>query len=569
MQVDKIKEMPAREMSGCENTLRQILRTLSQDERTHLNSQDKDALISSLLENSKKGIELRIRQQHCRPRSPVTHAQRLQETEFNTKRCVSHADNEEAPLFSIRKEQKQPQKKYQTFGSYKKRSIRPIDHYNLIYMVFFLMGMSTMLPWNFFIALSNFWNYRFREVQNPEVNNISHNEKSINDSLPSNTDLQKTFTSYLSIASNIPNAIFVIINAIYGSQFSARKRIGYSNLSIILLFIIITGLAAINSDSWQEMFLYLILTLVVLISATASIFTGSVFGLAGKFPPKYMGGAMLGQAVGGVFPAIAVIVILALNIPEQEVGFTCFLVATGFLVISVMTFYYANRSNFFQYFLRGCTTARKISETEDVETQQQQQLAESRRLPSTNLLHLIYKSKFYCVAIFFTSFFTLCVYPSLTVLIEPHAKTTSGSTDWGTRYFTPVSNFLLCSVGDSFGRILANNFNLLKTSKQRQTIALVLATLRALFIPLFLFCNACPDKRTLPVAFDSDEVFIVFMALLSLGNGFLGNFCMLHGPKIEEVNSELQEKIAMILVAFLVLGQAFGSFMSYFILQLL
>ena len=42
MQVDKIKEMPAREMSGCENTLRQILRTLSQDERTHLNSQDKD-----------------------------------------------------------------------------------------------------------------------------------------------------------------------------------------------------------------------------------------------------------------------------------------------------------------------------------------------------------------------------------------------------------------------------------------------------------------------------------------------------------------------------------------------
>ena len=85
--------MPAREMSGCENTLRQILRTLSQDERTHLNSQDKDALISSILKNSKKGIELRIRQQHCRPRSPVTHAQRLQETEFNTKRCVSHADN--------------------------------------------------------------------------------------------------------------------------------------------------------------------------------------------------------------------------------------------------------------------------------------------------------------------------------------------------------------------------------------------------------------------------------------------------------------------------------------------
>ena len=100
-------------------------------------------------------------------------------------------------------------------------------------------------------------------------------------------------------------------------------------------------------------------------------------------------------------------------------------------------------------------------------------------------------------------------------------------------------------------------------------MALILSLLRGLFIPIFLFCNASPYTRTLPVVFDSDGLFICFMSILSLGNGYLGNLCMLHGPKIEKLNGDVQEKIAMILVAFLVLGQAFGSLMSYFILKLL
>ena len=563
MQVDKSEKMFTQEMSGCEATLHQILRILSQNENMHLNSQDKDALLSSLLENSRRGIEDNVLPQNCRPR-PGSHTQRLQQTEPTTHWNLTD-DDEDVPLLSIRREQKPA--KYETFGSHKKRSIRPIDHYNLIYIVFCLMGMSTMLPWNFFIALSNFWNYRFREVPSfSNGSNVHNNGEVTNTSLVSETDLQKQFTSYLSIASNIPNAIFVIMNAIYGSQFSSRKRINLSNLFIILLFMIITGLAATNSDLWQEIFLYLILTLVVVISACASVFTGSVFGLAGKFPPKYMGGAMLGQAVGGIFPAVAVIIILALNIEEQEVGFACFLIATSFLVLGMVAFNYANRSKFFQYFSRGHVHTRKIS---DSENQQSYQQLSSQTSPSTNLLHLINKSKIYCLAIFFTSFFTLCVFPSLTVLVEPHPKTTSGLTEWETLYFTPVSNFLLCSVGDSLGRILANNFKLSRKSKRREMIALILAILRALFIPLFLFCNTSPYKRTLPVVFDSDELFMAFMAFLSLGNGYLGNLCMLHGPKIEEGNGELEEKIAMILVAFLVLGQAFGSFMSYFILKLL
>ena len=83
-QLDKRNKMFTQEMSGCEATLHQILRILSQDENMHLNSQDKNALISSILENSMSGIEDKVLlPQHCRPR-PVSHAERLQQTEINT-----------------------------------------------------------------------------------------------------------------------------------------------------------------------------------------------------------------------------------------------------------------------------------------------------------------------------------------------------------------------------------------------------------------------------------------------------------------------------------------------------
>ena len=94
-----------------------------------------------------------------------------------------------------------------------------------------------------------------------------------------------------------------------------------------------TGLAKTNSDLWQNTFLYVVLTLVVLINMFAAIFQGGVFGVAGKFPPKYMGSAMAGQAFGGVFPAIVDIIIVAMNIEEQNIGFACFLIATLVLFI--------------------------------------------------------------------------------------------------------------------------------------------------------------------------------------------------------------------------------------------
>ena len=44
----------------------------------------------------------------------------------------------------------------------------PPDCYRLVWLVFYMLGMTTLLPWNFFIAVNDYWNFKFRDVTNQE-----------------------------------------------------------------------------------------------------------------------------------------------------------------------------------------------------------------------------------------------------------------------------------------------------------------------------------------------------------------------------------------------------------------
>jgi len=36
----------------------------------------------------------------------------------------------------------------------------PRDNYKFVWIVFYMLGMTTLLPWNFFIAVNDYWNYK-------------------------------------------------------------------------------------------------------------------------------------------------------------------------------------------------------------------------------------------------------------------------------------------------------------------------------------------------------------------------------------------------------------------------
>ena len=407
----------------------------------------------------------------------------------------------------------------------------PKDNYNLVYWIFGLLGMSTLLPWNFFISVNSFWDYKFRNVS-LDLIYLSEDE---NDQ----TELQRNFTSYLAIASNVPTAIFVVLNAVYGTYFRLSVRILGSLSLIISLFIIICVLSLVNSDHWQKEFLYSVLILVVLTNVNTAIYQGAVYGTAGKFPPEYMGVVMSGTAIGGIFPALANIVVLGFDVIGPDVGFACFFIATVILSASLICFLWLRKSEFFLYYNHDENTT-------------------SHGHGIAFYIRVFRQSWKYCLSVFMTFTVTLSVFPAITVLIESF----NVKTPWGETYFIPVTCFLLFNVCDYLGRVASSRILWPKNTKMGQNLLIFFSVLRWAFVPLFMLCNASPKDRSLPVVFNHDADYILLMVLFGLSNGYVGGLCMIEAPKTSE-NIEYQEVTAMIMVAFLCLGTGTGSFLSY------
>ena len=98
----------------------------------------------------------------------------------------------------------------------------PKDKWNFVFWVVFLIGFTILLPWNILITVEGFWNYKFRNVSLDGLNGT--------EDLP-DSDLQKAFGSYVAIASNVPNATFIVLHAIVGHRIPMPLKLYGSQVS--------------------------------------------------------------------------------------------------------------------------------------------------------------------------------------------------------------------------------------------------------------------------------------------------------------------------------------------------
>lgn len=129
----------------------------------------------------------------------------------------------------------------------------PHDKYNFTYFAFYLLGMTTLLPWNFFITAEEYWQYKFRNVT---VNGT--------DVL---TPRQIQFQSDLSVASALPSTIFLVLNAFLSHKIPLKLRMVGSLIVILAIFGLTTALVEIDTDGWQDLFFQVTIISVVIVNS--------------------------------------------------------------------------------------------------------------------------------------------------------------------------------------------------------------------------------------------------------------------------------------------------------------
>uniref|UniRef100_A0A8C2TGE9 Solute carrier family 29 member 1 (Augustine blood group) n=1 Tax=Coturnix japonica TaxID=93934 RepID=A0A8C2TGE9_COTJA len=376
----------------------------------------------------------------------------------------------------------------------------PLCRYKAVWLIFFILGLGTLLPWNFFMTARQYFIDRLADPQN--TSRLS-NQTSVG-TVSELSYLQSMFDNFMTLCSMVPLLIFTCLNSFIHQRIPQQIRISGSLVAIGLVFLITAIMVKVTMDPLP--FFVFTMVSIVFINSFGAMLQGSLFGLAGLLPASYTAPIMSGQGLAGIFAALAMIISISIGAqqPESYIGY--FTTACVAIVLAI-----------FSYIL----------------------------LP--RMLWVMAMS----VCLVFTV--TIGVFPSITAKVS----TSLGKESKWDLYFIPVSCFLIFNVFDWTGRSLTALF----TWPGKDSYLLpVMVVLRVIFIPLFMLCNVQPRSH-LPVIFSHDAWYIIFMIFFSISNGYLASLCMCFGPK--KVLAHEAETAGAVMAFFLTLGLALGAAISF------
>ncbi|XP_060895480.1 equilibrative nucleoside transporter 3 [Labrus mixtus] len=417
----------------------------------------------------------------------------------------------------------------------------PEDSYCLVYIIFFLMGIGSLLPWNFFITAKHYWLYKLSN----NTNEGSDEEQ--------RSPLSDYFESYLTIASTVPSVLCLILNFFLVNRLSAHVRILSSLFVILAVFIVTTVLVKVDVTDCRTEFFMGTLASVAVVSGASNLFSGSVFGISGHFPMRISQALISGQAMGGTLSAVASIVDLAVAKDVTDSALAYFLTADVFILICIVTYLLLPRLAYSRHYMLAASSSSSAAINDGGG-------AAGGGVSVPPLKPILRKTWVLGLSVFYVFFVSIMVFPAISSGIQSVHKD-SGS-PWTTTYFVPLTSFLLYNVADFCGR-QATAWLQLPGPTSRALPVLVLC--RSVMVPLIMFCNYQPRDNIHTVLFTHDVYPVVFNCLLGLSNGYLGTLPMIYGPKV--VPRELAEATGVVMSFFLTLGLAVGSAFSVLIVH--
>nr|AAH04828.1 Slc29a1 protein [Mus musculus] len=451
-------------------------------------------------------------------------------------------------------------------------SHQPQDRYKAVWLIFFVLGLGTLLPWNFFMTATKYFTNRLDVSQNvsSDTDQSCESTKALADptvALPARSSLSAIFNNVMTLCAMLPLLVFTCLNSFLHQRISQSVRILGSLLAILLVFLVTAALVKVEMDALT--FFVITMIKIVLINSFGAILQASLFGLAGVLPANYTAPIMSGQGLAGFFTSVAMICAIASGSELSESAFGYFITACAVVILAILCYLALPRTEFYRHYLQlnlagpaeQETKLDLISKGEEPKGRREESGVPGPNSPPTNRnqsIKAILKS--ICVpalSVCFIFTVTIGLFPAVTAEVE---SSIAGTSPWKS-YFIPVACFLNFNVFDWLGRSLTA---VCMWPGQDSRWLPVLVASRIVFVPLLMLCNVkarhCGAQRH-HFVFKHDAWFIAFMAAFAFSNGYLASLCMCFGPK--KVKPAEAETAGNIMSFFLCLGLALGAVLSF------
>uniref|UniRef100_A0A8C1SV19 Solute carrier family 29 member 1a n=1 Tax=Cyprinus carpio TaxID=7962 RepID=A0A8C1SV19_CYPCA len=421
--------------------------------------------------------------------------------------------------------------------------------YNAVWIIFFILGLGTLLPWNFFMTATMYFTQRLKDPQTNGEHNQTANGSLVIEGDSRNV-LESKFNNVMTLCAMVPLLIFTCLNSFIHQRIPQTLRISGSLSVIFVVFLITAVLVRVEMEPLS--FFAFTMIKIICINSFGAILQGSLFGLAGMLPASYTTPIMSGQGLAGTFAAFSMICALASGSALQDSAFGYFITACVVILLAIVSYLALPKMEFFQYYSESSGSRSSADEENKMDLLKPGNGQQSR--PTVSVFGIFKQIWVMALSVCFVFTVTIGIFPAVTV--EVKTTVAEEGNGWDT-YFIPVSCFLLFNVMDWVGRSLTA----VCMWPGKDSVWLpVLVTARLVFVPLFMLCNVQP-RHNLPVVFAHDAWYIIFMILFSFSNGYLASLCMCFGPK--KVSQHEAETAGAIMAFFLSLGLAVGAALSF------
>uniref|UniRef100_A0A8C5FIH6 Equilibrative nucleoside transporter 2-like n=1 Tax=Gadus morhua TaxID=8049 RepID=A0A8C5FIH6_GADMO len=431
----------------------------------------------------------------------------------------------------------------------------PRDRGGLVGIIFFILGLGTLLPWNFFMTASMYFQGRLNTTEWSDGEVVVRKEY--------------YFNNWMTLLSQLPLLLFTLLNSILYQRISEAVRIAGSFVAILFFFVFTAILVKV--DMGMDRFFSVTMATIWFINSFGAVVQGSLFGLVGQMPPKYSGFFMSGQGLAGTFAALAMIFAIASEADSETAALGYFITPCIGTLVTLLSYVLLPRlvsGTTFPRMLCSLTRGTRKGPSFRLDSERERELYTplslrlcspppppphlwfySLRPPSQPHFETIWVMAF-CVTFVFTV--TLSVFPA----VAADVRTYSPEGTWE-RYFLSVCCFLVFNVNDWLGRTVTTWVH---WPRKDSVVFPVLVGCRVVFVPLIMLCNV-QIRVLLPVYFPHDAAFAVIMALFAFSSGYFVCLSMTYAPQM--VAAKDAETAGALMTFFLALGLSCGAALSF------